>query len=203
MSARDDYVAGARRTGQRNALVGWDLVWYVPLCLFLLLNIWPSRLQVVWSDLQMLWHRMTWWELLLVPLPLGVEFLYLATWPAYILIVPLFFGRNPGNRFFPYRRRCVVASILVALATDYLIQVGVVLAWPLWVDSAGAERISLFGANFIWPSILLLLMGAKPERAVAFWNPWVFLFALVLGTLGVAALVYFWSRGNADPDSGQ
>jgi len=58
----------------RNALLGWDLLWYVSLA-FLILFVWvPDRLSQVWVELKALW-RLGWWRLLLLPFPISEEIL--------------------------------------------------------------------------------------------------------------------------------
>ncbi len=172
---------------QRNALLGWDLLWYLPLAWVTLTISFPNRLQAVWYDLKALWHWHGLWTFVILPVPLGEEVLYLSILPVWLLyIVPALF--RPDNGLFPYRRRSVVASYLVAGAFEFLLQLIIYISWPTCIDSTGNERLSLFP---VASSLLGLAFGCFPNRGVILPEPLEFLIFLLVGAVGLVVLVYF------------
>ncbi len=146
---------------QRNALLGWDLLWYVPLAALTLLVWVPERFFTVWADLKGLTNLG--WKLLIIPFPLSQEFLYVLILPFWLLVVvPHFFTRKQHNVFFPYRWHCVVASYFVAGACEFLAQLLIYIWWPTCVDAAGQGRSNLLTASTGLPLIAALSSTGLP-----------------------------------------
>jgi DNA-binding XRE family transcriptional regulator len=149
---------------QRNALLGWDLLWYIPLLALILLFRLPKHLHMVWIDLTRLYED---WltssdSVWLALKPVGPDFFFTAIAPLWVfVIVPeLFAKRSIFPWSFPYRRRCVAASFAVVVAFEYLLYLWVDLSWPPCTEVNRCFRYRAFELPPLSEFVIYFALGA-------------------------------------------